>query len=58
VIIDLIIMTDTPPEKPEQKPVPKLPFKYFFNHFFLLHDFFHRITKSKSKSASYFDLQI
>ena len=51
-------MTDTPPEKHEHKPVPTLSFKHLFNHFFLLHDFFHRITKSKSKSATYFDLQI
>lgn len=32
--------------------------KHLFNHFFLLHDFFHKITKTRGSNADYFDLQI
>lgn len=35
-----------------------LSFKHLYNHFFLLHDFFHKITKSKANNSDYFDLQI
>ena len=35
-----------------------LTFKQLYNHFFLLHDFFHRMTKTKTKKSAFFDLQI
>ena len=35
-----------------------LPFKHHYNHFLLLHDFLHKLTKSQAKTSDYFDLQI
>ena len=29
-----------------------------YNHFFLLHDFFHRLSRTKARNSDYFDLQI
>ena len=29
-----------------------------YNHFFLLHDFFHRLSRTKANSSDFFDLQI
>lgn len=37
---------------------PSLSFKNQYNHFFLVHDFFHKITKTKAHNSDYFDLQI
>lgn len=46
-------MTEAVPPQPQS-----LSFKHLYNHFFLLHDFFHKITKTKAKNADYFDLQV
>ena len=37
---------------------PSLSFGKLYHHFFLLHDFFHKLTKTKATSSEYFDLQI
>lgn len=38
--------------------LPSLSFKNLYKHFFLIHDFFHKITKTKAPNADYFDLQL
>ena len=35
-----------------------LSFGNLYNHFFLIHDFLHKITKVKGNNAQFFDLQI
>ena len=44
--INLQIMTDS------------LSMSNLYHHFFLLHDFFHRLSRTKATSADFFDLQI
>jgi hypothetical protein len=45
--------SDSPPKQPAS-----LSFGHLFNHFFLLHDFFHKLTKTKAQTSQFFDLQI
>ncbi len=41
-----------------QQQIPSLSVKALYNNFFLLHDFFHKITKIKATNSQFFDLQI
>jgi hypothetical protein len=45
-------------ESPVRQAPSSLSLTHLFNHFFLLHDFFHKITKTRGNNADYFDLQI
>jgi hypothetical protein len=48
----------TPPSPPAAPSPSSLSMGHLFNHFFLLHDFFHKLTKTKARDSHFFDLQI
>lgn len=41
-----------------KKGASSLSFGNLYNHFFLIHDFLHKVTKVKGNNAQFFDLQI
>ena len=50
-------LPNTEPERLNAKLNKELSVKGLFNNFFLLHDFFYRLSKMKATSPEFFDMQ-